>query len=249
MSLFWWIILSNIFISLISFIGVLVLVFKDWLLKKILLWLVAFSAGSLIAGAFFHMIPEAIDNLGNNSAVYFWIIAGFSIFFLLEQFIHWHHCHNLECQHEEYTKPVAYLILVADALHNFIDGLAIAGAFIVDIRIGIITLIVIATHEIPQELGDFGVFIHSGWKKSRALLFNFISGLTAVLGGLVAYFVAQSFNVAFLLPLAAGSFIYIAASDLIPEVKYQVKLKANIAHFIAFILGIILIWAVGLLEK
>ena len=166
--------MSNIFISLISFIGVLVLVFKDWLLKKILLWLVAFSAGSLIAGAFFHMIPEAIDNLGNNSAVYFWIIAGFSIFFLLEQFIHWHHCHNLECQHEEYTKPVAYLILVADALHNFIDGLAIAGAFIVDIRIGIITLIVIATHEIPQELGDFGVFIHSGWKKSRALLFNFI---------------------------------------------------------------------------
>ena len=249
MPLFWWIVLGNVFLSLISFIGVVVLFFKDDFLKKILLWLVAFSAGSLIAGAFFHMIPEAINNLGNNTYVYFWIIAGFSIFFLLEQFIYWHHCHNLECQHEEYTKPVAHLILVADALHNFIDGLAIAGAFIVDIRIGIITLIVAATHEIPQELGDFGVFIHSGWKKSSALLFNFISGLTAVLGGLVAYFVSQSFNVSFLLPLAAGGFIYIAASDLIPEVKYHAKMKSNVAHFTAFILGIVLIWAVGLLEK
>lgn len=249
MGLFLWILASTIAVSLISLVGVLVLVFKDEFLKKIVLWLVAFSAGSLIGGAFLHMIPESISKLNNNSLVVIWVIIGFSIFFALELFIHWHHCHNLECQHEEYVKPTAYLVLVADGLHNFIDGLAMAGAFIVDIRVGIITTIIVATHEIPQELGDFGVLIHSGWKKSRALLFNLVSGLTAVLGGLVAYFLAQNINVDFLLPLSAGGFIYIASSDLIPEVKHHTKIKTNIAHFSAFILGILLIVAVGWLEK
>lgn len=249
MSLFLWVLASTLVVSLISLIGVLVLFFKDELLKKIVLWLVAFSAGSLIGGAFLHMIPEAIDQFSNNSLVFIWVVIGFSIFFLLEQFIHWHHCHTLECQHKEYTKPTAYLILMADGLHNFIDGLAIAGAFIVDVRIGLITAVVVATHEIPQELGDFGVLIHSGWKKSRALLFNLISGLTAVLGGLIAYYLSQNINVDFLLPLSAGGFIYIASSDLIPEVKHDTRIKTNIAHFSAFILGILLVVAVGLLEK
>ncbi|MDO8668759.1 MAG: ZIP family metal transporter [Candidatus Buchananbacteria bacterium] len=249
MSLLLWILASTVAVSLISLLGVLVLVFKDDILKKIVLWLVAFSAGSLIGGAFLHMIPEAIDKFKGNSIIFVWVIIGFSIFFFLEQFIHWHHCHNLQCQHQEYTKPTAYLILVADGLHNFIDGLAIAGAFIVDVRLGLITSIVVATHEIPQELGDFGVLIHSGWKKSRALLFNLISGLTAVLGGLVAFFLAQTINVDFLLPLAAGGFIYIASSDLIPEVKHNEKISTSIIHLAAFVLGILLIAVVGLLEK
>lgn len=248
MSLLLWILASTILVSLLSFVGVLVLFFKDSLLSKMVLWLVAFSAGSLIGGAFLHMIPEAISTLNNNTLVFMWVIVGFSIFFALELFIHWHHCHSLECEHKEYVKPTAYLILVADGLHNFIDGLAIAGAFIVDVRVGIVTAIVIATHEIPQELGDFGVLINSGWKKSRALLFNFLSGLTAVLGGLLVYFVARDFNVDFLLPLAAGGFIYIASSDLIPEVKHHDKITTNLNHLMAFVLGILLVMVVGWYE-
>lgn len=246
MSVFWWIILSTTGLSLISLVGVFVLFFNDQLIKKIILWLVAFSAGALLAGALLEMIPEAINKFGNNQAVFLWVIGGFSVFFLLEQFIHWHHCHNLSCDHKE---SVGYLVLIADGLHNFIDGLAIAGAFIVDVRVGIITLIITAAHEIPQELGDFGVLVHSGWQKSRALMFNFVSGLTAVAGGLLAYFVANTMDVGFLLPFAAGNFIYIACSDLIPEVKHHEKLKTNIIHFSAFVLGILLVWAVGSLEK
>jgi len=248
MSLFLWILVSTITISFISLVGVLVLFFRDDLLKKIVLWLVAFSAGSLIGGALLHMIPEAIATLNNNQLVFVWVIVGFSIFFALELFIQWHHCHGLECEHEKYVKPTAYLVLIADSLHNFIDGLAIAGAFIVDIRVGIVTAVVVATHEIPQELGDFGVLINSGWKKGRALLFNLISGLTAVLGGLVAYALAQNINVDFLLPLAAGGFIYIASSDLIPEVKHHDKIRTNIIHFIAFVLGVGLVMLVGWFE-
>jgi zinc and cadmium transporter len=143
---------------------------------------------------------------------------------------------------------VTYLILVADGLHNFIDGLAIAGAFLVDFRVGIITWIAGAAHEIPQEFGDFGILIHGGWKKSKALWFNFISGLTMVLGGLIAYYFSASYNVSFLLPFAAGNFIYIAASDLIPEVKHSENIRANLIHYASFLLGIAIIFVVGMFE-
>lgn len=248
MSLLLWIMAGTMSVSLLSLVGALVLVFNDKLLSKIVLWLVAFSAGSLIGGAFLHMIPESLEVLGSASLVFMWAIIGFSIFFALELFVHWHHCHHIICEHKEYVKPTAYLILVADGLHNFIDGLAIAGAFLVDIRVGIVTTLIVATHEIPQELGDFGVLVNSGWKKWRALLFNLISGLTAVIGGLLVYFVAQDFNVDFLLPLAAGGFIYVASSDLIPEVKHHDKISTNIIHFLAFIFGIVLVMVVGQFE-
>ena len=245
MNIFWWVISGTAVLSLISLAGVLVLFFNDRLIKKIILWLVAFSAGALLAGALLEMIPESIDQFGSNSAIFLWVIAGFSLFFLLEQFIHWHHCHQAVCDH---TKPIGYLVLIADSLHNFIDGIAIAGAFMVDVRIGVITLIVAALHEIPQELGDFGILIHSGWTKIKALLFNFVSGLAAILGGLLAYILSNSVNLDFILPFAAGNFIYIACSDLIPEVKHHEKMKTNIIHFSAFILGILLVWSVGQLE-
>jgi len=159
----------------------------------------------------------------------------------LEQFVHWHHCHKVPSEHKH---PVTYLILIADGIHNFIDGLAIAGAFLVDIRVGMVTWIITATHEIPQELGDFGILIHGGWEKKKALIFNFLSALTAVLGALVAYFLSSKINILFLLPFVAGNFIYIACSDLIPEVKHGCSIKNNILHFISFIIGILLIFLV-----
>jgi zinc and cadmium transporter len=245
MSVFWWILLSTLAMSLISWVGLLVLFFKEDILRKITLGLVAFSAGALIAGAFLHMIPEAMGEFSDIEVVFGWVLLGFSFFFLLEQFIHFHHCHDSHCDHNE---SLPYLILIADGLHNFIGGLVIATAFIVDIRVGIIIWLVSAAHEIPQELGDFAILIHSGWNKTKALVFNFISASTMVIGGLLVFFLSAKIDVTFLLPFAAGNFIYIAASDLIPEVKHHKTMTKNVTHFIAFVLGLFVIWGIGLIE-
>lgn len=240
-----WILLSTFSMSLISFVGVFALYLKEKSLQAITLPLVSMSAGALLGGAILHMIPESIEEIGNYEAVWIWVLVGFSLFFLLEQFIHWHHCHKTPCEHKE---PVTYLILMADGLHNFIDGLAIAGAFLVDFHVGIVTWFASAAHEIPQEFGDFGILIHGGWKKSKALWFNFLSGLTMVLGGILAFVFSADHDVSFLLPFAAGNFIYIAASDLIPEVKHSEHITTNVIHFASFLLGIVIIFLVGVLE-
>ena len=240
-----WIILSTLLMSALALVGVLLLFFKEKLIKRIIFPLVSFSAGALLAGAFLHLIPEAIDEIGIESSVFLLVLVGFGIFFLLEQFIHWHHCHKTDCTDKH---PVTYLILVADGVHNFLGGLAIGSAFIIDIRLGIITWLVAAAHEIPQELGDFGILIHGGWKKKKALLVNFISALTMVAGGLLAYYASDRINIAYLLPFAAGNFIYIAASDLIPEVKHRDNLWHNVLHFAFFVVGILLIYFIGHLE-
>ena len=245
MSIFLIIFLSSLAMSLLSLVGLFALWFNERFLKKIILPLVAFSAGALLAGGFLHMIPEAIEESGDLTSIFIWVLIGFSLFFLLEQFVHWHHCHKLPSEHK---KPVTYLILIADGIHNFIGGLAIAGAFLVDIKVGMITWLVAAAHEIPQELGDFGILIHGGWSKKKALIFNFLSALTAVLGALVAYFLSDQINIVFLLPFAAGNFIYIACSDLIPEVKHGCNIRNNILHFLAFLIGILLIFSVKFLE-
>lgn len=233
-----WILLSTFSIALIAWIGVLFLFVKEDFLRKIILYLVSFSAGALIGGAFLHLLPESIEKLENQQSVFLFVILGFSIFFLLEQFIHWHHCHKMPSEHQ---KPFTYLVLISDSVHNFIDGIVMGSAFCFDVRTGIITWLVIAAHEIPQELGDFGVLIHGGWKKIKALMFNFISAFTVVIGGVVAYFISSKINIAYLLAFAAGSFIYIASSDLIPEIKHHNSMKKNLLHFLFFLLGILFI--------
>ncbi len=187
------------------------------------------------------MLPEAIEGGFPVLPAFLWLLAGFCLFFLLEQFIHWHHCHRAPSEHKT---AVSYLILVADATHNFIGGLAIAGAFILDIRVGIAAWLASAAHEIPQELGDFGILIHGGWEKRKALLFNFLSALTIIVGGMIAYFLSTRMNVDFLLPFAAGNFIYIACSDLIPEIKCQRSFKTNFLYFSVFLIGILLLLAI-----
>ncbi|MBI5621815.1 ZIP family metal transporter [Candidatus Falkowbacteria bacterium] len=247
MTTLWWIIAGTVGISLLSLVGAAVLFLREAVLKKILLPLVALSAGALLGGALFHLIPEGIVQLGNTFAMWLWVAIGFSFFLLLEQFIYWHHCHVTPSEHEDHKHPVTYLILLSDALHNFMDGLVLAGAFLVSVKLGWVTFLVLAAHEIPQELGDFGVLLHGGWSKGKALLFNLLSGLTMVLGGLLVYFLSATVEESFLLPLAAGGFIYIAASDLIPEIKHHNQLKVNILHFLFFILGAALIVGVGVL--
>jgi len=229
--------------SAIALIGGITLFLKQSTLDKLILPLVAFAAGSLIGGAFFHMIPTGIELYGNQISFFVLIMAGFTTFFALEQLLHWHHCHrNSFCK-----IPLGYLILIGDGLHNFIGGLAIAGIFIVDIRLGITSWLVAAAHEIPQEFGDFGILIHSGWSKSKALLFNFLSALTFLLGGLLTYAVSFSIDISFLIPFAAGNFIYIGASDLVPEVNKHMNFINNIIHFLSLVFGILLMLTIKLL--
>ena len=227
--------------GLLALVGAVTVVMPRPMLRRLLLPLVGLAAGSLLGGAMFHMLPSAVDTLGNDLEVYVWLMAGFVTFFVLEQFLHWHHCHRAD--HDAH-RPLGHLILLADGLHNFIGGLAVAGAFIVDIQVGIVTWLVAAAHEIPQELGDFGVLVHSGWSRRAALLWNFASASTFLLGGLLAYALSDTLDVSVLLPFAAGNFIYIGAADLLPEVSSQTSTADKIESSAAFLVGLLLLLAV-----
>lgn len=240
MSVLAWIIVGGLLMSAIAMVGSITLLLKPETLQRLLLPLVSIAAGSLVGGAFFHMIPGGIAESGSSIGFFVWVVAGFCTFFALEQLLHWHHCRHSKT---ECKQPLTYLILVGDGLHNFIGGSAIAGAFIIDIRLGITAWLIAAAHEIPQELGDFGVLIHGGWGKQKALLFNVLSALTFLLGGLLTYMMSFNIDVAFLIPFAAGNFIYIGASDLVPEVKEHDNVWVNITNFFCFItsLGLMLL--------
>ena len=238
-----WIIGSGLLMSAIALVGSITLVLSERSLQRILLPLVAFASGSLLGGAFLHMLPVGLAAGMSDITVYGLVLAGFAVFFGLELFLSWRHCHRAETSRR---KPLAYLILIGDALHNFLGGVAVAGTFLIDIRLGIVTWIAAAAHEVPQELGDFGVLVHGGWERRRALAYNVLSALTFLIGGLVAYAASSRLDVAFLVPFAAGNFIYIGAVDLIPEVKVRAGLKTNVVHFAAFAMGVLLMLAVRL---
>ncbi len=227
------IVVSTLLISSISFIGIVSLAVKSKMLDNILLSLVGFAAGALIGGAFLHLLPEAVEN-STNLKVFLALSFGFFLFFLLEKLI-WRHCHKESCE----VHPFAYINLIGDSLHNFIDGLVIAASFLNSIELGTVTSLAVAFHEVPQEIGDFGVLVYGGLKKSRALVLNFVTALTAVLGGIIGYYLSSHIGGAtvYLLPFAAGGFIYIAASDLIPELHREVNPRKSLASFSLLLLG------------
>lgn len=229
--------IATFLISLISLIGILTLVLKEKSLQKILFFFVSFSAGSLMGGAFFHLIPESLEN-SPASTVFKFTITGFIIFFILEKILHWHHCQN---QHCEEHKILGFQNLFGDALHNFIDGIIIVTAFLVDINLGIATALSVAFHEIPQEISDFGVLIYSGFSRSKAIFYNLVSAFFAVIGALFGYLLISNVEQIsqWLIPITAGGFIYISASDLIPEInKERNPLKSFLSLFF-FILALI----------
>ena len=234
-----YIILSTFIISLIAFVGVLTLSLKEKILNRIVLFLVSLSAGALMGGAFLHLIPESFEKYGNGDILIF-VLIGFILFFIIEKILHWRHCHKGKCD----VHTFHYMNLVGDSIHNFIDGLIMAAAFVTSIPLGVTTAIAIAAHEIPQEIGDFGVLIYGGFEKKKALFMNFLVALTVIIGGVVGYLISKRIHEAttFLLPFAAGGFIYIAATDLIPEIKKELDFKKYIATLIIFILGIMIMW-------
>jgi zinc and cadmium transporter len=237
-----WIVGSSLLMSAIALVGSLTLVIPERMLQRLMLPLVAFAAGSLIGGALLHMVPGSLAHGGSLAATFLWVLAGFVVFFALEQLLHWHHCHRASAQ---CRKPLSYLILIGDGLHNFLGGLAVASTFLIDIRLGITTWLAAAAHEVPQELGDFAVLVHGGWTRGRALLYNALSALTFLAGGLITYMASEHVDVSFLLPFAAGNFLYIGASDLVPEVNKHESAAANAVHLGAFVLGIALMAAVA----
>jgi len=231
-----WILTSTFIVSLISLIGIFALTIKDKLLHKILFGLIGFSAGALIGGAFLHILPEALERTKSIS-VFYYLILGIVLFFMMERYFYWRHCHEEgACDVHAFT----YLNLIGDGFHNFIDGMVIAASFIVSVKLGIATTLAVILHEIPQELGDFAVLVHGGFTKKKALFYNFISALMAMIGAIAAYFITDiAVGFAnFILPLTAGGFIYIATSDLIPEIHKEKDLKRSTSAFIAFLLGI-----------
>lgn len=243
MSTLAWIIVAGGAMALLALSGSITLVLPERIFNRIVLPLVALAAGSLLGGALFHMLPEAVAALGNTLPVYVWFAAGLLTFLVLEQYLHWHHCHRPVAAH----RPVGYLILIADGLHNLIGGLAIGAAFVTDVRLGIITWLVTAAHEVPQELGDFGILIHSGWARSRALAFNLVSAATILLGALAAYALSDELDMTVLLPFAAGNFVYIALADLVPELTTTPAAHEKTIHTLGVATGLLLLLGVAVL--
>jgi zinc and cadmium transporter len=243
-----YIILSILIISLISIIGILFLFMKKQSLEKILLFLVSISVGSLLGGAFIHLIPEIIESGNFTINTSFLILGGIVLFFVIENFIHWRHCHIPTS--ESHPHHLGAMNLIGDGIHNFIDGLIVAAAYFVSIPIGIATTLEVIIHELPQEIGDFGVLLYSGFTKRKALFFNFISALVALVGALIGiFFAGDSENFSkIIIPIAAGGFLYIAGSDLIPEIHRKQKRNFSIKNLIGIILGIAIMYALTFLE-
>lgn len=240
MSVLLYSIIATIIVSLISLIGIFFLAIKSEILNKIIFLLVGFSAGALMGDAFLHLIPEGMEDSGELFSIF--ILIGFCLFFILERVIHWHHCHE-EGGHCE-THNFTYLSFLGDALHNFIDGLVIVASFSVDFKLGIATTVAVILHEIPQEIGDFSILVYGGFSKKKALIFNFLSALLAILGSVVGFFLIKNTEniLTPLLAITAGGFVYIAASDLIPELHKESKNKIVAASFLFFLSGIIMMY-------
>ena len=242
--------LASVFIvSVISLVGIITLPINVEKLRKLLIYLVSFAAGALLGDAFIHLLPEAVEETGFEVVISLYVLIGIGFSFLIEKVVHWHHFHYpLE---EGHVHPFAIMNLVGDLVHNFMDGLIIAASYLVSIPVGIATTIAVILHEIPQEISDFGVLLLGGFTKARALFYNFLTALTAVLGAVVVLMIGSSVEniTTFLVPFTAGSLIYIAGSDLIPELhKGEFDWKRSLMQFAAIVLGVLVMYALLFFE-
>jgi len=260
---------SVIIVSLISLVGLFFLSVKEDFLHKILFVLVSIAAGALFGDALIHLIPEAIHDGENTTLISFFILLGVLIFFALEKFLRWQHVHDINTNgdggshihgdhlhledselHNHHIRPIGRLVIISDGMHNFIDGIIIAGGYFISIEVGIATTIAIILHEIPQEVGDFGVLVHAGYTRWRALLVNFLTALTALVGAIITLLAGsfvQNF-IPYIVAIAGGSFLYIAGSDLIPEIHKTSDVKRSLLQFLGLLIGITLMFLLLFLE-
>ena len=239
---------SVVVVSLISFVGVFTLSLREDILRKYIFTFISVAVGALLGDALIHLIPEAFEVSTNITQTSVLIISGILLFFIIEKFLHWHH--HGEDKEVEHIHPAGKLVLFSDGMHNFMDGIIIGASYLVSIPVGLATTLAVILHEIPQEIGDFAVLLHSGYTKRRALWLNFLSALTSVLGVLFILIVGgvAELSSKFFLPIAAGGFIYIAVADLIPELQKTKEVKYSIAQIVAVCVGVLAMIALTLLE-
>ena len=238
---------SVIIVSLLSFVGLATLGMKKDKVHRLLLYFVSFSTGAMLGDAFIHLIPETVETYGFTVFSSLFLLSGVLTFFIIEKFIHWRHCHLDE--DDEHIHPFAWANLVGDGVHNFIDGIVMGASYLVSMPVGVATTIAVIFHEIPQEIGDFGVLLHGGFSRGKALFYNFLTALTAVVGDVVALVIGKVDGVlAFLVPFAAGTFIYIAGEDLIPELHKETTPLKSLWQLVFFVLGIGVMLLLLLLE-
>ncbi|MDD5750368.1 MAG: ZIP family metal transporter [Candidatus Pacebacteria bacterium] len=238
-NVWFWVFSSVILVSLAAVVAFLFLPLARKRLKNIVLYLVAFSAGALFGDAFIHLLPELFEEMGNKAVLSLCVLSGILIFFVLEKFIRWRHCHVQIS--ENHLHPLATINLVGDGVHNFLDGIIIAASYLLSVPLGIASTMAVLFHELPQEIGDAGVLMHAGLPWKKALFFNFLSALTAVLGAAIGLLLGERMAALSLAISAgaAGGFIYIAGSDLIPELHHNVEPKQSLKQFLALLLGIL----------
>ncbi|HLD15266.1 MAG TPA: ZIP family metal transporter [Candidatus Nanoarchaeia archaeon] len=243
-------IISVVIISLLSFIGIFTLGIKINQLNKILLYLVSFAAGALLGDVFFHLMPEITEEIGFTIKVSLYILAGIGVSFIVEKIVRWRHCHVHEAAHQHKVHPFAVMNLFGDSVHNFIDGMIIAAGYLTSVPVGIATTLAVFLHEIPQEIGDFAILLHGGFSKTKALFYNFITALTAVLGAIIVLLLNQKIAglSVFFNAFAVGGFIYIAGADLIPEMHKEVSARKSLMQFMFLVLGVAVMAVLLLLE-
>ncbi len=246
MSLLAYILIFNFLGSIVSLLGGIALLLKKEFAYKASHFLSSFAAGTLLGTVFFDLLPEALkESEAHNlqGLVFFYTLAGILFFFLLERFLHWFHHHGFD-DHEIKGKPVLPLIIIGDSIHNFIDGVAIAATFGISIPLGIITTFAVGAHEIPQEIGDFGVMLKNGLSRKKVLTINIVSALISFLGAVLAFYFggkAESLSLIFI-SITAGLFLYIALSDLIPEIHHENKKGWAFGETVSLLFGVVIVY-------
>ena len=235
-------------VSLISLVGIVTLMVGVRRLDTVIPLLISLAVGALFGDALIHLLPEAFNESGSTATTSLYVLTGIVLFFVLEKFLHWHHEHHSHSLNP--VHPVGYIILVSDGVHNLLDGLIIGASYLVSVPIGLATTVAVALHEVPQEQADFGILVHAGFTPRRALTMNFLSGILAIAGVVVSLALGPNLGdyTKFMLPFTAGGFIYIAGSDLIPELHHEHELPASLAQFGMVLAGIGLMFLLLLLD-
>jgi len=251
MSVLLWIVAASIFGGVLSVLGAAL-----FALNASVKWisaLVSYAIGALLGAVFLNILPEAVQLSGDMAKVSGTVLIGILLFFTLEKVLLWRHCHHDHCEAHELDATHAHgrsgtMIMVGDSFHNFVDGIIIAAAFLTDVNLGIVTALAIIAHEIPQEVGDFLILLHSGYSKAQALRVNLLSSLATLVGGVLAYFALQSIQeiVPTLLSLAAASMLYVAVADLIPGLHKRTQLRDTLQQVSLIGAGVATIYTVGL---